>query len=337
MRMESRLPTTGRKMDFVRTSWRLPCVIPLAVVLSGLVLLLPGVGCGSGKADPQRVVVVYASQDQVYAEPILREFSDQTGIDVRAVYDSEAVKTVGLANRLLMEKSNPQCDIFWNNEELRTRQLAAQSVFREEEPWHALGYRSRRIVINTNLISAENAPKTFSDITNEMWRGKVALAYPMFGTTATHFMALRQHWGADAWTSWCEALEANEPMLVDGNSVVVRLVGAGEVPIGLTDSDDIAAGQQRGLPILALPLTSESLLVPNTVAFIRNAPHPDSANELFEYLHSDEVIERLTQANALEGNSAENIPTQTLRPEWDDILQSLDLATEVLRTIFLRQ
>src|SRR6266478_5951329 len=51
------------------------------------------------KASPQ--VVVYASQDEVYAEPILQEFTKETGIKVQAVYDSEAVKTVGLANRLL--------------------------------------------------------------------------------------------------------------------------------------------------------------------------------------------------------------------------------------------
>jgi iron(III) transport system substrate-binding protein len=82
-------------------------------------------------------VVVYAAQDQVYAEPILREFEKETGIKVKAVYDSEAVKTVGLANRLLAERSLPQCDVFWGNEEMRTRQLAAQNVFRETNGWAA--------------------------------------------------------------------------------------------------------------------------------------------------------------------------------------------------------
>src|SRR6476661_7022367 len=48
----------------------------------------------------------------------------RTGIIVRPVYDNEAAKTVGLVNRLIAEKNNPQCDVFWNNEELRTHQLA---------------------------------------------------------------------------------------------------------------------------------------------------------------------------------------------------------------------
>jgi iron(III) transport system substrate-binding protein len=131
-------------------------------------------------------VVVYTSQDQVYAEPILNEFNRQTGIKVRAVYDSEAVKTVGLANRLLAERTHPQCDVFWSNEELRTRQLAAQNVFRETNAWQGVGYRSRRLVVNTNLLTAASAPRAFSELTNLTWRGKVALAYPLFGTTATH-------------------------------------------------------------------------------------------------------------------------------------------------------
>ncbi len=96
-------------------------------------------------------MIIYTSQDEVFAEPILREFEKQTGIEARPVYDSEAVKTVGLVNRLLTEREHPQCDVFWNNEEFRTRQLAARGVFRETNGWTRLGYRTRRIVINTNL------------------------------------------------------------------------------------------------------------------------------------------------------------------------------------------
>jgi predicted small lipoprotein YifL len=138
---------------------------------------------GCGKKGPL-TVVVYTSQDEVFAEPIFREFETQTGIQVRPVFDSEAVKTVGLVNRLLTERNNPQCDVFWNNEEFRTRQLAARDIFRPTNGWTHLGYRTRRIVINTNLLSAASAPRTFSDATNTLWRGKAALAYPLFGTTA---------------------------------------------------------------------------------------------------------------------------------------------------------
>ncbi len=274
------------------------------------------------------IVVVYASQDQVYAEPILDQFSRETGVRVRAVYDSEAVKTVGLVNRLLVEARKPRCDVFWNNEELRTRQLEARQAV---SAWVAVGFRSRRVVINTNLLQV--VPQSLLELTNLAWKGKVALAYPLFGTTATHFLALRQHWGKHGWEQWCRALAANHPFLVDGNSVVVQLVGRGEAAIGLTDSDDIAAGQRQGLPIAALPLSEEAFLIPNTIALIRGAPHPTEAQRLFDYLQNPEALNALVNANALEGT---NKVRDGLGVNWDGLLRDLDSATATLRTIFLR-
>src|SRR4051794_40848277 len=57
-------------------------------------------------------VVVYTSQDQEYAEPIFEKFKRETGIRVMPVYDNESAKTIGLVNRLIAEKSHPQCDVF---------------------------------------------------------------------------------------------------------------------------------------------------------------------------------------------------------------------------------
>src|SRR4051812_28429066 len=72
-------------------------------------------GCGRNE---EKSVTLYAAQDQEYVQPILEKFTAETGVRVRVVYDSEAVKTVALANRLLAERTHPQCDVFWNNEEL---------------------------------------------------------------------------------------------------------------------------------------------------------------------------------------------------------------------------
>ncbi len=287
--------------------------------------------------DPNRVVI-YAAQDQVYAEPILREFEKETGIKVKAVYDSEAVKTVGLANRLLAEREHPQCDVFWGNEEMRTRQLAAQNVFRETNGWAAFGYRSRCMAISDSYLEHHYVGPRIDSLlalTNAMWRGKLCVALPQFGTTATHFHALRQHWGETLWLAWCRALAANEPIVVDGNSVVVKFVARGEAWIGLTDSDDIAAGIREKLGVTAWPLSGESLLIPNTVAVIRGAPHPANAQKLFDYLQSRKVVDELVQAKALEGAVAPTNIT-TLKPDWDALLRDLDTTTKQLNEIFLR-
>ncbi|WP_050785998.1 extracellular solute-binding protein [Pedosphaera parvula] len=280
-------------------------------------------------------VIVYASQDETYADPIFKQFEKQTGIKVRAVFDSEAVKTVGLANRLLAERSHPQCDVFWSNEEFRTRLLASENIFRETNGWAAMGYRTRRLVVNTNLLPIAKAPHAFSDATNQIWRGKVALAYPLFGTTATHFMVLRQKWGDAQWQTWCRALAANKPLVVDGNSVVVKMVGGGEVWFGFTDSDDIAAGQKDGLPIVELPLSDETLFIPNTIGVIRNSPHPVEAEKLFRYLQTAPVLQRLLKEDALESAELPK-PEAGLKVDWDELLKDWNTTTKELETIFLR-
>lgn len=335
---------------------RLRTVLHVAVAVLGL--LMPG--C---RRDSSREVVAYIAQDQVFAEPLLAEFTRQTGLRVRTVFDSEAVKTVGLANRLLAERAHPQADIFWGNEELRTRQLAAQGVWRETHGWAAFGHRSRRLVINTNFVlwdlapgdmSSSNpeqlrpgppsgvlpdrvpAPRQLADLTNAVWRGRVALAYPLFGTTATHFLALRQHWGEVRWEAWCRALAANRPLVVDGNSVVAKLVARGEAWVGLTDSDDIVAVQREGAPVLALPLTEETLLIPNTVAVVRGAPHPEAAARLFAWLQRPEVIAKLVAAGALEGAGTSVPGVNTLQPDWARLVADIGPGTTRLKEIFVR-
>ncbi len=305
--------------------------VPLfAIAAATIAIIVTGV---TRKAED--AVVIYAAQDQVYAEPILKEFERQTGIKVRAIYDSEATKTVAIANRLLAERSHPQCDVYWGNEELRTRQLAAQNVFRETNGWAAFGYRSRRIAVSlaTNMTLT---PQSLLDLTNTAFRGQVALAYPLFGSTATHLLALRQHWGATAWETWCRALAANKPFLVDGNSVAARMVAKGQVAVALTDSDDIAAEIREGGKLKSLPIAGETLLLPNTVAVIHGAPHPSAAQRLFDYLQSRAVTEKLVQAGALEGASASAVPVETLNPDWDALLRDLDSGTKQLQGIFLR-
>lgn len=308
----------------------------LFAIVSMVVLVTTS--CKQAAPSTKNEVVVYCAQDHVYAEPILTEFTRQTGIRVRSVYDSEAVKTVGLVNRLIAERSHPQCDVFWGNEELRTRQLAAQNVFRPTNGWAAMGYRSRRIVINTNLLDVSRAPRSLLELTNAEWRGRVVLAYPLFGSTATHFMALRQHWGPEKWEAWCRALVANRPLIVDGNSVSAKMVARGEAWIGLTDSDDILVEQRRGAPLFALPLTAESLLLPNTVGVVRGAPHPDAAQKLFEFLQTRAALAPLVEAGALEGVDVppEVAAAGTLRPDWSRVLQDLEPATARMREIFLR-
>ena len=292
--------------------------------LIGVLLLA---GCSPGGDS----VTVYTSQDQVYAEPILQRFEQETGIRVRAVYDSEAVKTVGLVNRLIAEKNHPRCDLFWNNEEFRTHQLAARGVLAADVPIESFGVRTRQWVWNTNLLGRAELPSSLIALTNVQWRGKVVIALPLFGSTATHFQVLRQRWGAAKWQAWCRALSANDVMTVDGNSVVVQLVGRGEVALGLTDSDDVRAGLRNGLPIAGQPLGRDALIIRNTLGHIRGAPSPDSAKRLAKFLQSPKVHFALAEAGAIDSDQPATADTIA----WPGLIELSEQAVSELTSIFL--
>jgi iron(III) transport system substrate-binding protein len=297
-------------------------------------LLLTLLWSGCGDSPRKKFVVLYTSQDQFYAEPILKEFTEKTGIEVRPVFDTESAKTAGLAHRLRAEAYNPQCDVFWSNEEMHTRQLVNAGAL--DQNFKTTGSRTRRIVINTNLVSSDKIPTSLLELTNGVWNGRVALAYPLFGTTKAHFVALRQLWGEEVWKSWCYGLVRNGAKVVDGNSVVVKLVAAGECAIGLTDSDDIAVAVKEGKPVAGLEPTGECIAIPSTVALVRDAPHPDSAQALIDFLSAPETVRRLVTAHALESVEAKPDFPQLLTVDWTEAIKEAKAAGEFLEIIFVR-
>jgi iron(III) transport system substrate-binding protein len=292
------------------------------------------VGCGNRPSE----VVVYAAQDRVFAEPVLKEFERVTGIRARALYDSEATKTVGLANRLLAESGHPQADLWWSNEEMRTRQLVERRVL--EPGFQTMGGRRRVLVVRTNseLAQAGAGSVSLAALTNAAWRGRVAMAYPVFGSTTTHFLVLRETWGDAAWKNWCQALAANRPLVVDGNSVVVRLVGRGDADVGITDSDDVAFGRREGLPVVEVPLPiADGLWLPNTLAFVSGSRNRGGASVLAEFLNSPWVLQRLSGEGAIDSDSGHaDVGTRLTEERWSELLAGMDATLEWLRETFVR-
>src|SRR6476660_8785582 len=79
-------------------------------------------------AEPNGRVVLYTSVDEPYARPIVREFEKRTGIEVVLKTDTEASKSVGLAERVRAEKDNPQADVWWSNEPFHTVALGREGL-----------------------------------------------------------------------------------------------------------------------------------------------------------------------------------------------------------------
>jgi len=279
-------------------------------------------------------VVVYTSVDQVFSEPILSSFEKNTGIQVRAVYDVEASKTTGLVNRLLAERENPKCDVFWNSEFAQTihlKKTGCLSPYRSpsvedipfrfkdaEGAWAGFAARARVLIYNRSLLNPDALPRSIFDLTSPGWKGRVAMAYPLFGTTATHMAALFSVMGEEKAREYLVGLKANDILIVDGNSVARDVVVEGEVPLAFTDTDDVEVAVHSGKPVgMVFPDEAGlgTLLIPNTVAMIKGCPHPGEARRLIDTLLSRETESRLSFCEAAEIPVREGVPRPSHVPE----------------------
>jgi iron(III) transport system substrate-binding protein len=279
-------------------------------------------GCGgSGER-----VVLYCAQDRPFAESVLADFSRGQRIHVAAKYDTEANKSVGLFRELQLEAGRPRCDVHWNNEILTTLLLAKMGVLEPyaspaaadypefarapDGSWTAFAARARVLLVNKNLVRGADLPTRLLDLASPRWAGKVAMAKPVHGTTATHAVCLWEVVGPDAAKAFYKGLKANGVKVYAGNKGVAEAVGRGEVAVGMTDTDDAMAEVLAGRPVAVLfpdaaGGTPEfprmgTLFIPNTVAVIRDGPNTAAGRKLVDYLLSPEVERRLAAAGGFQ-------------------------------------
>ncbi len=289
----------------------------LMLVACAAALVWPGCQRSTPREQPE--VVVYTALDREFSEPVLEQFTRQTGIRVRAVYDTESTKTVALANRIRAEARRPRCDVFWNNEILNTIQLKREGLleayaspaaadfppqFRDPEGyWYGLAARARVLIVNTELVPPEQRPRSIFELTQPRWRGRVGIAKPLFGTTASHVAALFAVLGEQRARRFFDALAANEVRVLSGNKACAELVGAGQLAVALTDTDDALIERDLGRPVqIVFPDQGTdqqgTLVLPNTVAIVKGAPHPQAARVLVDFLLSPQVEQMLARGRS---------------------------------------
>jgi iron(III) transport system substrate-binding protein len=270
-------------------------------------------GCWS-KSDSE--VVVYTAQDQEFAEPLFGEFTKKTSIAVLPKFDAESTKTVGLATELEQEAARPRADVFWNNEILTTLRLQKRGLLDAVSPavakdypaedrdpggmWHGFAARARVLLVNKKLVPEGERPKSIEDLANEKWRGRVGIAKPLFGTTATHAACLFAAWGDDKAERFFLRLKANQIQVLGGNKQVAVDVGNGKLAFGLTDTDDSLEEIRGGQPVVIVypdqqPDGIGTLFIPNTLAIMKGCPHPAAARRLVDWLLSPEIEAKLAE------------------------------------------
>lgn len=326
---------------------------------------LAAAGCWSSGPDE---VVVYTALDSEFSEPILKDFTEETGIAALPKFDTESTKTVGLAEAILAEKGRPRCDVFWNNEILNTLRLRNAGLLAEyrspagkafdtlaqsaDGTWHGFAARARILIVNTRLASAlaeADRPRSILDLAAPKFRGKAAMAKPLFGTTATHASCLFAAWGDKKAQGFFRAVRENDVQILSGNKQVALRVGAGQLLFGLTDTDDAIVELEKGSPVaIVYPDQGEgelgTLFIPNTLAILKGCPHPEAARRLVDYLLSPEVETRLANGPSAQIPLNRDVsaplrvkgPSQVnaMKVDFDAAAEKWDAAAKFLRDEF---
>ncbi|MGK0189316.1 MAG: iron(III) transport system substrate-binding protein [Verrucomicrobiales bacterium] len=248
-------------------------------------------------------LVVYCSHDATYSDAVLKRFTEKTGIKVRVKGDSEATKSLGLVELLLAEKDSPRCDVFWNNELLGMLALQNAGVLQPwkgvgharipekykdpEGAWTGFGARARVYILNSDEIDEQAVATilTGSDLS------RTSIAKPLFGTTLTHYAALWQQLGSAGMQEWHNEVRRKGMLEVNGNAMTKNLVVNGTCDLGYTDTDDFFSAMDAGAAVAMLPARlpdGTTICIPNTVAIIRGSQRSDAAQQLVDFLLSEE-------------------------------------------------
>lgn len=324
--------------------------VVLAALLAAMLVL--------GGCSKQRQVVVYTSVDQVFSEPVFRQFEQETGIKVKAVYDVEAQKTTGLVNRLVAEKGGATADVFWSGECMQTTMLKEEGVLAAytspeaaalpdafldgDAMFTAFGGRARVLLVNTDLMDVADAPTRMADLAT--WGddlSDVAIAYPMFGTTATHAAALYALWGAEAARQFHQTIYNRGIAVVDGNGLTRDMVAEGRIAMGLTDTDDAFTAVEEGRPVELVFLDQGgdgTLVIPNTVGLVAGGENPDEGRLLIDYLLSAEMERQLREAGWFDISLREGGEgtLDVMDISWADVYAVYEQSSADMAEIFVR-
>lgn len=284
----------------------------------------------TGCSRKQQAVVAYVSEDQVFSEPILRDFERETGIRVKPVFDTEEAKSTGVMNRLLAEKNNPQADVYWANEPIRAELLKQENVaaayqspsaegipaqFKDPQGyWTGFSARARVLIVNQSVM---NKPKSITAYVDPSFQGKTVIANPLFGTTTTEIAALFILWGDEKAKTFLMDTKRNGVKIATSNGESADFVASGASAFGLVDSDDAANRIKQGKPVeMIYPDQADDevgcFIVPNAIVLIKNGPHPEAAKKLIDYLLSAETERKLAASDAAQIPLHEGVGTPAI-------------------------
>jgi iron(III) transport system substrate-binding protein len=249
-------------------------------------------------------VTIYTSNNQQAVQAITDEARTKlSGLKLNFITGGSGQ----LLRRMEAEAARPQADIFWSSsantlgafkglyEPYVSPQLSAIAPNLRDPAnlWTASNLHVVVQMVNTNQLAGQPAPKTWPDLFNPAFKGKIIIADPANSSTAyTILWGVRQMLGADG----LKKLAANT-VVTSAAATVLRAVAQGEYAIGLTFESNAYAYVAGGQREISLVYPSDGTFTsPEFLVLAKNAPNAAGAKRTFDHIISKEVQTALLEA-----------------------------------------
>ena len=143
------------------------------------------------------------------------------------------------------------------------------------------------IAYNTNLVKPEDAPKSFADLLDPKWAGKMVKGHPAYsGTIMTATFQMVRELGWD----YFEKLSKQRVMQVQSSTDPPKKLSLGERAV-MADGNEygIVLLKEAGQPVEPVYPTEGTPTISGPTGIFASAPHPNAARLFQAWLHTRET------------------------------------------------
>lgn len=265
-----------------------------------------GIYGGECAADTGREIAVYSGRTENLIRPVLDAFACERGVDVAVRWGG----STDLALLLAEEGDRTVADVFLSRSPGPVGFLESQGllgtiddeVLELVEPqnrsasstWVGFSGRKRVLVYNLDSYSPADLPQSVFDLTDERFRGQVAIPATN-GSFIDWFTVFRDQYGSDVAAQWLSDMVANDARYYPNNRSIVEAAGRGEIEMGLVNhyyQYQEAAAQGDSHRAANYDLADDdigSLLIITAATVTAASNKQDEAAQLLAYLLSEPV------------------------------------------------
>ncbi len=266
----------------------------------------------SGSSKPENLedkVVVYSTHPEDMLAKVADGFTKKTGVKV------EFVNLKGeLADRIRSEKENPQADVMYGGASSLLIAMEKEGIFEKSGPewlkdlnpmykskddmWFGTIKTPMVIFYNKDKMTGEEAPKSWSDLADPKFEGKIVSRDAGSSSQKAVITVLKDYFtqkeSSEKAIEYLKALDKNTLNYYANGGMHFQAVGKGEAPVSyavLSAIDDNI--NKNGMPLETVVPEEGSIVILDCIAKIKNAQHPNAAEEFINYAGSPEVQEML--------------------------------------------